>query len=95
MYCRHPEIVVKLFGMDGNAFTIIGRVQAALTKAGISAEDIAEFRRQVFCLQASLVRSRLAALYVRQRTRQACPAIIAAALRSARAGSRRRRRRPR
>ncbi len=46
MYCRHPEIVVKLVGMDGNAFAIIGRVQQALKDAGIPREQIAEFRQQ-------------------------------------------------
>ena len=31
---RYPDVHVKLVGEDGNAFSIIGRVRRALTKAG-------------------------------------------------------------
>ena len=40
---RHPEVKVKLVGKDGNAFSILGRIQSALRKAGVSAEERAEF----------------------------------------------------
>ncbi len=43
---KFPEVEVKLSGQDGNAFAIIGRVQAAMRRAKISAEDIREFRKE-------------------------------------------------
>lgn len=33
-----PQVHVKLTGQDGNAFMIIGRVRAAMRKAGLQAE---------------------------------------------------------
>lgn len=42
---RFPNVTVQLSGEDGNAFFIMGRVAAALRKAGVSAEQIAEYRR--------------------------------------------------
>lgn len=43
---RHPEITVKLVGEDGNAFSIIGRVQRALRRARVPAEEVEEFRNE-------------------------------------------------
>ena len=35
-----PDVEVNLFGVDGNAFSIMGHAQAALRQAGVSREDI-------------------------------------------------------
>lgn len=40
---RYPEITVQLTGQDGNAFLIIGRVQKALRRGGVPAEQVSEF----------------------------------------------------
>ena len=40
--CKHPDITVQISGQDGNAFAIIGRVTAALRKAGRK-DEIPEF----------------------------------------------------
>jgi hypothetical protein len=37
------DVTVQLSGNDGNAFAILGRVQAALRKAGASQEAIRDF----------------------------------------------------
>ena len=41
---KFPEIEVQLSGEDGNAFSIIGRVQKAMRRAGVSVEDIKIFQ---------------------------------------------------
>lgn len=43
---KYPHITVKLVGEDGNAFSIIGRVQRALRTKGVSAEEIDAFRAE-------------------------------------------------
>ena len=43
---KHPNIKVQLTGTDGNAFALIGRVQGALRKAGVSAEERANFTKE-------------------------------------------------
>ena len=40
---RYPEVVVRLSGEDGNAFSILGRVRAALAQAGADKRELAEF----------------------------------------------------
>jgi hypothetical protein len=40
---RYPNITVKLIGEDGNAFSILGRVLAALKMGGAPGEEIGEF----------------------------------------------------
>jgi len=40
---KYPEIEVTLVGTDGNAFALIGEVQKALKKEGVSKEEISEF----------------------------------------------------
>lgn len=40
---KHPEVRVQLTGTDGNAFSILGKVKGALNRAGVSAEEQAEF----------------------------------------------------
>lgn len=37
---KYPEIAVRLSGYDGNAFTVMGRVSAAMRKAGVSKDEI-------------------------------------------------------
>lgn len=43
---KYPNITVKLVGEDGNAFAILGRVAHALRRAGVSADEIANFRKE-------------------------------------------------
>jgi hypothetical protein len=43
---RYPEIFVQLTGLDGNAFSIMGRVMDALKKADVSKEEIDEYYAQ-------------------------------------------------
>lgn len=39
----YPDVTVKLIGVDGNAFNIMGIVITALRKAGVSWEERDEF----------------------------------------------------
>jgi hypothetical protein len=43
MSVKYPEIKVKLVGTDGNAYAIMGNVQKALRRAGVSQEEIAKY----------------------------------------------------
>jgi hypothetical protein len=43
---KFPNVSVRLVGEDGNAFAILGRVQRAMSRAGISKEDIDAFRKE-------------------------------------------------
>ena len=43
---KHPEVVVKLIGENGNAFAILGTVKRALRKAKVSEAEIDEFCRE-------------------------------------------------
>ncbi len=36
---KHPEIVVRLTGEDGNAFAILGAVLRAMRRAGVPAAE--------------------------------------------------------
>jgi hypothetical protein len=40
---KYPKIHVKLAGEDGNAFAILGRMQGALRRGGVKAEEIKKF----------------------------------------------------
>lgn len=40
---KHPEVEVELVGNDGNAFFIVGKVRAALRRAGVSAEEVEQY----------------------------------------------------
>lgn len=40
---KFPDVKVELVGQDGNAVSIIGRVQQAMRRAGKSSEDIKAF----------------------------------------------------
>lgn len=42
---KHPEVEVDLTDLDGNAFTILGRIMRALRRAGY-ADEIPEFMGQ-------------------------------------------------
>lgn len=39
MEVKYPEVHVQLSGRDGNAFAILGAVQEAMRRAGISVEE--------------------------------------------------------
>ena len=43
---RFPEVKVQLVGEDGNALFILGKVRAALQKAGVSKVDIEEYTEE-------------------------------------------------
>lgn len=43
---KYPEVKVKLVGQDGNAFAIMGAVQSALKKHGVSKAEIDEYLKQ-------------------------------------------------
>jgi hypothetical protein len=45
MSVKYPNVKVKLVGEDGNAFAIMGRVTAAMRKAGLPKEAIDEYRK--------------------------------------------------
>lgn len=43
---RYPDVVVALAGEDGNAFSIVARVQKALRKAGVGQAEIDAYTRE-------------------------------------------------
>lgn len=43
---RYPDVIVKLTGTDGNAFSIMGAVRRALRRAGVPSEEVREFTEQ-------------------------------------------------
>lgn len=43
---KYPEIEVSLIGRDGNAFAIMGAVEKALRKGGISQEEISTYLKE-------------------------------------------------
>lgn len=40
---KYPSITVQLTGQDGNAFAVLGRVSAAMRRAGVEDADIKAF----------------------------------------------------
>jgi len=44
---KYPEITVKLVGEDGNIFNLMGLVQKALRKGGVSKEERSQFLEEV------------------------------------------------
>jgi hypothetical protein len=46
MTIRYPDVHVKLVGEDGNAFSILGRVRAAMRRAGVPADQLNEFMQE-------------------------------------------------
>lgn len=43
---KYPEIEVQLSGRDGNAFAIMGAVEKALRKGGISQDEISTYLKE-------------------------------------------------
>ena len=43
---KYPEIEVQLTGEDGNAFAVMGAVRKALRRAGVSADEVAEYTKE-------------------------------------------------
>lgn len=43
---KYPNIKVKLVGLDGNAFSILGRCFAAIRSSGLSKTELDEFKKQ-------------------------------------------------
>jgi hypothetical protein len=43
---KYPNIEVELIGENGNAFYVVGKVQKALRRAGVPAEEITEFANE-------------------------------------------------
>lgn len=43
---KHPEVTVKDFGRDGNAFAIMGQVTSAMRRAKVAKEEIDAFRTE-------------------------------------------------
>lgn len=41
---RFPDVSVRLVGEEGNAFAILGEVEKALRRAGVSSEEVRSFR---------------------------------------------------
>ena len=46
MSAKYPNVHVQLTGQDGNAFFIMARVAIALKRAGVNADEMAEFRKE-------------------------------------------------
>ncbi len=46
MSIKYPEIKVKLVGTDGNAYAIMGNVQKALKRAGVSQDEISLYLKE-------------------------------------------------
>lgn len=40
---KYPEIEAEVIGRDGNAFAVLGGVQKAMRRGGVSEEEIKEF----------------------------------------------------
>lgn len=43
---KYPEIEVQILGRDGNAFAIMGTIQNALKKAGVSKDEISLYIKE-------------------------------------------------
>jgi len=43
---KHPDIVIRLIGEDGNAFAILGLANRAMRKAGLPADERAAFQAE-------------------------------------------------
>jgi len=46
MDIKYPDITVQLTGQDGNAFAVMGAVNKALRRAGVSQEERTEFMNE-------------------------------------------------
>jgi hypothetical protein len=43
---KYPEVEVQLTGQDGNAFAILGKTQKALRRAGVSGDEIEQYKEE-------------------------------------------------
>lgn len=43
---KYPKVTVQLTGTDGNAFAIMGAVQTALKRHGVSAEELERYSEE-------------------------------------------------
>lgn len=43
---RYPDITVELLGFDSNAYSIIGKTAQALRRAGVSKDEINEYKKK-------------------------------------------------
>lgn len=43
---KYPDITVQLVGLDGNAFSILGRCRAAMKRAHLPESEINEFTKE-------------------------------------------------
>lgn len=43
---KYPDICVTLVGESDNSFAIIGKVSSALKRAGVSNDEIAQYRKE-------------------------------------------------
>lgn len=43
---KHPDIVVQLSGIDGNAFSIMGTVSKALRRGGVPKDEIDDYMKE-------------------------------------------------
>lgn len=43
---KYPNVEVQLTGEDGNAFAVMGAVSKALRQAGVSQEEIDQYRKE-------------------------------------------------
>ncbi len=43
---KHPEVTVQLSNEDGNALAIVARTSRAMKTAGVSEEEIDEYRKE-------------------------------------------------
>ena len=43
---KYPDVVVDLENVDGNAMSIIAKVARGLSRAGVPAAEITEFKRE-------------------------------------------------
>lgn len=43
---RYPHITVELLGLDSNAYSIIGKTAQALRRAGVSKEEICDYKKK-------------------------------------------------
>jgi hypothetical protein len=45
-YPKHPNVKVRLIGLDGNGFLVMGRVHDALRRAGVPKSELDQFWHQ-------------------------------------------------
>lgn len=43
---KYPDIIIQLIGLDGNAFSILGRCRTAMKRARLLESEINEFTKE-------------------------------------------------